>query len=78
MLTSSELAPYREKLQIVFQDPHSSANPAFTIFGTLEDPLKLHPCTQALLSAIPVTGLHVICSMRRLQVQAGITHDHSC
>jgi oligopeptide/dipeptide ABC transporter ATP-binding protein len=27
-------------LQIVFQDPHSSLNPAFTIFGSLEDPLK--------------------------------------
>jgi len=25
---------------IVFQDPHSSLNPAFTIFGSLEDPLK--------------------------------------
>lgn len=39
-LTSDELAPFRQKLQIVFQDPHSSLNPAFTIFGSLEDPLK--------------------------------------
>jgi oligopeptide/dipeptide ABC transporter ATP-binding protein len=31
---------YRKKLQIVFQDPHSSLNPAFTIFGSLQDPLK--------------------------------------
>ncbi len=30
----------RKKLQIVFQDPYSSLNPAFTIFGSLEDPLK--------------------------------------
>jgi len=39
-LSSDELAPFRQKLQIVFQDPHSSLNPAFTIFGSLEDPLK--------------------------------------
>mgnify|MGYP001589127557 CR=1 FL=1 len=39
-LSDEELVPYRKKLQIVFQDPHSSLNPAFTIFGSLEDPLK--------------------------------------
>ncbi len=39
-LSNEELVPYRKKLQIVFQDPHSSLNPAFTIFGSLEDPLK--------------------------------------
>lgn len=39
-LSDDELVPYRKNLQIVFQDPHSSLNPAFTIFGSLEDPLK--------------------------------------
>lgn len=39
-LSDAELVPYRKKLQIVFQDPHSSLNPAFTIFASLEDPLK--------------------------------------
>ncbi len=39
-LSDEEMLPYRKKLQIVFQDPHSSLNPAFTIFGSLEDPLK--------------------------------------
>ena len=39
-LTDEEMVAYRKKLQIVFQDPHSSLNPAFTIFGSLEDPLK--------------------------------------
>ena len=39
-LSNDALAPYRKKLQIIFQDPHSSLNPAFTIFGSLEDPLK--------------------------------------
>ena len=32
--------PFRKKLQIVFQDPHSSLNPAITIFGSWEEPLK--------------------------------------
>jgi oligopeptide/dipeptide ABC transporter ATP-binding protein len=39
-LSDDELYPYRKLLQIVFQDPHSSLNPAFTIFGSLEDPLS--------------------------------------
>lgn len=39
-LSDAEMLPYRKKLQIVFQDPHSSLNPAFTIFGSLQDPLK--------------------------------------
>ena len=39
-LDESDMAGYRKRLQIVFQDPHSSLNPAFTIFGSLQDPLK--------------------------------------
>ncbi|MBN2656027.1 MAG: ABC transporter ATP-binding protein [Spirochaetales bacterium] len=39
-LNGKDMVPFRKKLQIVFQDPHSSLNPAFTIFGSLEDPLK--------------------------------------
>ena len=39
-LTDEEMVAYRKKLQIVIQDPHSSLNPAFTIFDSLEDPLK--------------------------------------
>lgn len=41
-LSDNEMQRYRQKLQIVFQDPHSSLNPAFTIFGSLQDPLKRH------------------------------------
>ncbi len=44
-LSGEEMQPYRKKLQIVFQDPHSSLNPAFTIFGSLEDPLKRYGVT---------------------------------
>lgn len=39
-LSDQEMMDARKKLQIVFQDPHSSLNPAFTIFQSLEDPLK--------------------------------------
>jgi oligopeptide/dipeptide ABC transporter ATP-binding protein len=39
-LTKRELDQARKTLQIVFQDPYSSLNPAFTIFGSLEEPLK--------------------------------------
>lgn len=39
-LNKKEMDPFRKKLQIIFQDPHSSLNPAFTIFGSLEEPLK--------------------------------------
>ena len=39
-LRNSEMMAIRKKLQIVFQDPHSSLNPAFTVFGSLQDSLK--------------------------------------
>ncbi|MCA9130619.1 MAG: ABC transporter ATP-binding protein [Planctomycetales bacterium] len=39
-LTRAELFPYRRRLQIIFQDPHSSLNPAFTIFTAFDDVLK--------------------------------------
>ena len=38
-LSRAELDNARKKIQIVFQDPYSSLNPAFTIYGSLEDPL---------------------------------------
>ncbi|GAK57582.1 oligopeptide/dipeptide ABC transporter, ATP-binding protein [Candidatus Vecturithrix granuli] len=39
-LSDAEMNVVRKRLQIVFQDPYSSLNPAFTIFGSLQDPLK--------------------------------------
>jgi oligopeptide/dipeptide ABC transporter ATP-binding protein len=41
-LNTKEMMSVRRKLQIIFQDPHSSLNPAFTVFGSLQDPLKMH------------------------------------
>ncbi len=41
-LGADEMKAVRKKLQIVFQDPHSSLNPALTVFGSLQDPLKAY------------------------------------
>ena len=41
-LSTKEMMKVRRKLQIVFQDPQSSLNPAFTVFGSLQDPLKMY------------------------------------
>jgi oligopeptide/dipeptide ABC transporter ATP-binding protein len=39
-LKRAELDAARKHLQIVFQDPYSSLNPSFTIYGSFDDPLK--------------------------------------
>lgn len=39
-LKANEMDLARQKMQIVFQDPHSSLNPSFTIYQSLSDPLK--------------------------------------
>jgi len=39
-LNDKEMNIARKKMQIVFQDPHSSLNPAFTVYQSLSDPLK--------------------------------------
>jgi oligopeptide/dipeptide ABC transporter ATP-binding protein len=41
-LSETELRPYRRRLQIVFQDPHASLNPALTIGDAVGDPLRFH------------------------------------
>jgi len=39
-LDKKSLDKARKRMQIVFQDPHSSLNPAFTIYQSISDPLK--------------------------------------
>jgi oligopeptide/dipeptide ABC transporter ATP-binding protein len=41
-LSETELRPLRKRLQIVFQDPHASLNPAMTIGASVGDPLRFH------------------------------------
>src|SRR3954469_2227246 len=41
-LSESRMRPLRRRLQIVFQDPHASLNPAMTIGTSVSDPLRFH------------------------------------
>lgn len=40
-LNRRELKKYREKVQIIFQDPYSSLNPRMTVEETIREPLRL-------------------------------------
>jgi oligopeptide/dipeptide ABC transporter ATP-binding protein len=41
-LGEGEMRPLRKRMQIVFQDPHASLNPAMTIGTSVGDPLRFH------------------------------------
>jgi oligopeptide/dipeptide ABC transporter ATP-binding protein len=41
-LDDRRLRPLRRRMQIVFQDPHASLNPALTIGASVGDPLRFH------------------------------------
>jgi oligopeptide/dipeptide ABC transporter ATP-binding protein len=44
-LSEGRLRPLRRQLQIVFQDPHASLNPAMRIGALVSDPLRFHGIT---------------------------------
>ena len=41
-ITHANMAPYRKKMQIIFQDPYSSLNPRMTISDIVGEPLDIH------------------------------------
>ena len=41
-MAPGEFRPLRRDIQMVFQDPHASLNPSFSIRRTLREPLELH------------------------------------
>lgn len=42
MLSKEKLQEYRQKVQMIFQDPYASMNPRFKIKDVLEEPLIIH------------------------------------
>ncbi|MDF2543215.1 MAG: chemotaxis protein [Herbinix sp.] len=51
-LSGEKLKKYRQKAQMIFQDPFSSLNPLHNIYYHLERPLKLyHPCDRKTMKA---------------------------
>jgi len=41
-ITQHELRAYRQRMQIIFQDPYASLNPRMTVGNILEEPLIIH------------------------------------
>src|SRR4029453_10406216 len=41
-LSESELREHRRRMQIIFQDPHASLNPAMTLAQSVGHPLTIH------------------------------------
>ena len=41
-LSARQMRPFRQQMQMVFQDPYASLNPRLTVFATLAEPFKIH------------------------------------
>ncbi len=41
-LSARQMLPYRQRMQMIFQDPYASLNPRKSVRSTLEEPLRFH------------------------------------
>ncbi|WP_022757716.1 ABC transporter ATP-binding protein [Butyrivibrio fibrisolvens] len=41
-LSRKQMLPYRQKLQMIFQDPYASLNPRFTVGEIIGEPMEIH------------------------------------
>ena len=41
-LSNKELIPWRQKVQVIFQDPYSSLNPRMKVGSILDEPMRIH------------------------------------
>ena len=61
-MDASTLAPLRQKIQVIFQDPYSSLNPRLKIGDTIAEPMKVHQVeSDAISRRKRVTELLDIC-----------------
>ena len=47
-LTQKELLPFRQKMQMIFQDPYSSLNPRMTVLDIIGEALDIHQIAKGL------------------------------
>ena len=63
-MDASTLAPLRQKIQVIFQDPYSSLNPRLKIGDTIAEPMKVHQVeSDAISRRKRVTELLDICGL---------------
>ena len=63
-MDASTLAPLRQKIQVIFQDPYSSLNPRLKIGDTIAEPMKVHEVEPDAISRRKrVTELLDICGL---------------